>query len=392
MANKLDEKLAIENGSQAMQKIFTYTSDDNYESPSEIKSGKSKFKEIFEYQEICSEELITTNNKDRLVGVNDNFTVMYIMVEFEIEQILFLIKYRKYDGLLIIYPDFNDIGQNSYLIEVDSDSRHLYHYSITNLSNQIQLNESSNVDEIKLISNKVSEISINYGNSLFELAPLDRIVVFIFFEILTASNFGNNNIHIKYNLKLPLGCNVIDGELEGCSHSQIRNMSDNFNIGHCHTIGLILQQSEYNKNIEIKVYYEVVSIDSFNRFKSEGRSYLSIPLSSGIYNKLLNCYRELSSNSYYESIKRFFFNGRYLFNVFEFNGNSTSTKLNRYANYTTTTGDLNVKYQIIVQNYKNNLTSIAQHSKQNHFVAIDDIVKSYYQARNRLEAIAPKII
>lgn len=83
------------------------------------------------------------------------FESMYILAELEQELQLFTIKYRSADGLLLVYPDFNNIDVNPYLKEINLDSRHLYQYSIENLSNELQNDDWLLKTDIDAIANKV---------------------------------------------------------------------------------------------------------------------------------------------------------------------------------------------------------------------------------------------
>lgn len=87
--------------------------------------------------------------KNRYRNVS-NFETMHIMADLDEEVILFTIKWRSADRLLIIYPDFNEINTNPYFIEIDSDSRHMYHYGIKNLSKSVR--NDWQLKELEMIS------------------------------------------------------------------------------------------------------------------------------------------------------------------------------------------------------------------------------------------------
>lgn len=86
----------------------------------------------------------------------NQFECMYIMADLKEEIILFSIKYRSKDGLLLIYPDLNNIDANPYLKEINFDSRNLYQYSMENLSMDYQNQVMQLKTDIELIANKVS--------------------------------------------------------------------------------------------------------------------------------------------------------------------------------------------------------------------------------------------
>lgn len=87
-----------------------------------------------------------------------HFECMHIMADLDEEILLFSIKYRSSDGLLLIYPDFNNIEINPYLKEIDSDSRNLYQYSIENVSTDFRQEQQywSLKRDIESMANKVS--------------------------------------------------------------------------------------------------------------------------------------------------------------------------------------------------------------------------------------------
>lgn len=83
------------------------------------------------------------------------FDVMHIMADLENEVVLATIKYRANDGLLLIYPDFNAIDSDPYFREINSDSRHIYQYSIENLSTDRRHFEWSLKNDMSKLANKV---------------------------------------------------------------------------------------------------------------------------------------------------------------------------------------------------------------------------------------------
>lgn len=84
------------------------------------------------------------------------FECMYIMADLREEILLFTIKYRSNDGLLLIYPDLNNIDANPYLKEMIGDSRHLYQFAMENLSMDCQNEMIQLKSDIELLANKVS--------------------------------------------------------------------------------------------------------------------------------------------------------------------------------------------------------------------------------------------
>lgn len=112
------------------------------------------------------EEAISQHNN----GTSDSNSVcetMYVMADLvaSVETVLFIIRWNAREGLLLVYPDFNVIQSNPYLKEINADSRHMYQYSLENLSNATTVVVATEAvddaddwqlnSELQVISNKV---------------------------------------------------------------------------------------------------------------------------------------------------------------------------------------------------------------------------------------------
>ena len=54
-----------------------------------------------------------------------------------------------------------------------------------------------------------------------------------------------------------------------------------------------------------KVYFHVASQDTWGRYRTEGYTYLDIPIRSGAYDEHLSCWRPYG-NSIFEELRRYF--------------------------------------------------------------------------------------
>lgn len=77
------------------------------------------------------------------------------MADLKEEILLFTIKYRSSDGMLLIYPDLNNIDTNPYLKEIVHDSRNLYQFAMENLSMDCQNEVAQLKNDIEVLANKV---------------------------------------------------------------------------------------------------------------------------------------------------------------------------------------------------------------------------------------------
>lgn len=103
---------------------------------------------------IPEEALMDEIQRSRFKNLNQ-FESMYIMADLKDEINLFSIKYRSSDGLLLIYPDLNNINVNPYLIEINFYSRNLYQFAIENSSMDCHNEITQLKNDIDRMTNRV---------------------------------------------------------------------------------------------------------------------------------------------------------------------------------------------------------------------------------------------
>lgn len=179
-------------------KIFTYTTDDCWQPNNTDVQAKS----------------------DRTSKMVDaNVDRMYIMADLQEETILFTIKWQS-NGLLTVYPDFNDLAKDPYLIEIDADSRHIYQYAIEIVS-QTELKEddgaAAHVDGQLNVMAKVRE-EICFHITGLQFVGWDKI----FSRLLFYSNtFTLNVVRNRPNKQVFVRRNIC---FSPCQHSAVNKM------------------------------------------------------------------------------------------------------------------------------------------------------------------------
>lgn len=103
---------------------------------------------------IPEETAIDEIQRCRFKNLN-RFESMFIMADLKDEIHLFSIKYRSSDGLLLIYPDMNNIDVNPYLKEINFDTRNLYQFAMENLSMDCHNEITQLKNDIDLLTNRV---------------------------------------------------------------------------------------------------------------------------------------------------------------------------------------------------------------------------------------------
>lgn len=199
--------------------------------------------------DLIASKISGEKGKERLFKGIFDFETMYIMADLAVETILFTIRWRSKDGLLIVYPDFNSIAANPYLQEIDSDTKHMFHYALENLSEDYNNDDDHMKKEIAVISH-LKNLSIT-SPSAFHVPPKRCTNIFLFMEIESAECFEYDNIHVRYNIVLPNRCEVLDGLLQGSTHSCRKgHCTERFNVGYCHEL-MILCDTDYQWNGEL---------------------------------------------------------------------------------------------------------------------------------------------
>lgn len=153
-----------------------------------------------------------------------------------------------------------------------------------------------------------------------------------------------------------------------------------------------------NRNIlgTVNIIYEVISIDSWSRERSEGYAVYSIPFLAGRFIEKVDCYRDLGDDTWLNWLERYFIGGRRKLQITDFNGIITDdtgrNTLNRYGNRTQSTGQLTICRNVIVQRNVDEIdASDFECSKSmlqsQRLPTISNILLSYHRAREKLESI-----
>lgn len=146
----------------------------------------------------------------------------------------------------------------------------------------------------------------------------------------------------------------------------------------------------------IKITYEIISIDSWSRERSEGYAVYSVPFTAGRYVEKIDCYRDLGDDTWLNWLERYFIGGRRKIQINDFHGittNDTKMLLNRYGNCTRATGQLSISRNVVIQRNIEQVDGDDFERKpnvrrSNRLPTITSILMAYHRAREKLESIA----
>lgn len=374
--------------------IFTYVNDDSYEPADnfgERDVNVTKLRRNVEdrksVEEEKSSELFVEQSKSIVksrYAVGDEFVKMFIMADLEPTTLLVSIHYRKSDGVFIIYPDFNSLD-NEYLLEIDQNSKQLFGYFVTNLS--VSLNQATQQLAQKQKLDKIQEETSELMRKLnlskdqdFVYPKFCRVVLLM--EIIDGIDFEYDNIHIQFHIKLPKFVKVVEGCLNGSTHSSMKN-GNVWNFGFCHSLVIDFDDEfllSTTKLDWITINFEVISIDpTWERERREGIASTKLQLNGEAESSKqifkVSCYRDLQGGSWLRDfLERFFLGGIHKTTMLDQKQVGIS---NFYGNQTVSTGSLRLKFQRITQ---------VKPSKRNfaNIESIEEVISSYHKAKARL--------
>ena len=374
--------------------IFTYINNDNYQPPDNFgfKDVKmTKLRRKIEASEQNKEKMSSglfispAETVSSRYAIGDEFVKMFIMADLEPTTLLLSeIYYRASDGVFIIFPDFNE-PDNEYLVEIDQNSKQLFAYLVEILS--LGFNDATKKQKEKEKLNKIQEETcelmrkLNISKDPDFVYPKFCRVVFLL-EIIDATEFEHDNLHVQFQVKLPKFVKVIEGNLDSATHSSMKN-GDVWNFGFCHCLVLDVDDEfslSTSKVDAITINFEVISIDPiWERERREGIATLKLPLLGESDKKIfkLTCYRDLQGGSGIKDfLERFFLGG---IHKTQFLDPKQNEIINFYGNKTISTGSLRLKVQKIMQ---------TKMSKRNYanIKTVDDIISSYHKAKAHLQS------
>ncbi|XP_022902728.1 tectonic-like complex member MKS1 [Onthophagus taurus] len=294
--------------------------------------------------------------------IDNKYEVMYIMGDFgeyientwiKHEYILATIKYFPKRRLLTIYPDFNIF--EPYKLTITSDITKIYEYTIENASHFVndRENDLENdiLDKISKYEKKINQLSISND---FLTPPSEKLNYYLFLEIKSGENFEYNNVYVQYFVDLPLNWSCFDqNQLKGTTQACTRrNVDGKFYFGAIFEVILSVDLNLTKKILDTPfIYFEIISKDTFNRFRIEGISYLKLPILPGSYEKRLECLRIRPDNISNE-LRRFFIGDFMSYDDitwFSMPKSHQDVVLNKQGTTTLSSGSIEIKFNIIEQ-------------------------------------------
>lgn len=357
--NEIIRKKQLTKEEKTPGKIFTYTIEDKrdlsrfvLEMPDEARFDNDSSHSKTSANSANSELLSATRHRkygNSLDLTNRGFESYYIMIELHKEMILITINYRKSDGLLVVYPDFNDFKSNPYILEVDADTKQMYHFGLENISvskKPLYVPQSNRFrTNLKALEQTLTQLHLLPSETSLQRA-------FLLFQIVKGKGFEYDNLHVNFNVSIPPTTEAIHESqvLYGSTHSSYKNTkTGTWNFSYCHEITLECTNG-FKFNDFVDLNFKIISIDEWKRERVEGFTMTRIPLRPGFSEiQELDCYRVVS-DSFLDKLRRYFIGDKGFQEDFSVKRALHIESHSRYGMQTVTTGTLTLIVYILMQN------------------------------------------
>uniref|UniRef100_A0A8C3G3F8 MKS transition zone complex subunit 1 n=1 Tax=Cyclopterus lumpus TaxID=8103 RepID=A0A8C3G3F8_CYCLU len=227
--------------------------------------------------------------------VNNAMQTMHIMGDLappgrlgqkENEYLLVTIK-TDGSGTVIVKPDFNK-GKEPYRIVTTGEKRDVWRLTVENVCTTMQPEEKEREQ------NMYKDLYVRhkeYLNSLvgqdFEMPPIGILRYMMNGEIVSAKGFEYDNLYIHFFMELPnsnLPFQSLSGVTQTCRTKTLGKESVAFFSYPFSFEAFYMSEKESEESIPQwpVIYFKVLSLDSWQRFRTEGYGYLLFPAMPGM--------------------------------------------------------------------------------------------------------------
>ncbi|KAM4545816.1 tectonic-like complex member MKS1 isoform 2-T2 [Odontesthes bonariensis] len=261
-------------------------------------------------------------------------------------------------GTIIIKPDFNK-GRDPYRIVTQGEKREVWRLTLENVSTAMKPEEKDreqNMYKDLYVRHK------DYLNSLvgldFEMPPLGILRYLMNGEIVLAKGFEYDNLYIHFYMELPnswssLPFQSLSGVTQTCrtksfGKENVAVFSYPFNFE-----AFYMSEKESEESILQwpVLYFKVLSLDSWQRYRTEGYGYLLFPAMPGKHTVTCHTWRPLQTGTV-SALRRFFIGGSAELEDHSYvriPGTFKGERLSRFGFCTETTGSVTFNLHCIQQ-------------------------------------------
>ncbi|XP_076607555.1 tectonic-like complex member MKS1 isoform X2 [Chaetodon auriga] len=261
-------------------------------------------------------------------------------------------------GTVIIKPDFNK-GKEPYRIVTNGEKREVWRLSVENVSKAMKPEEQEREQ------NMYKDLYVRhkeYLNSLvgqdFEMPPVGILRYLMNGEIVAAKGFEYDNLYIHFFMELPnnwssLPFQSLSGVTQTCrtrtlGQENVAFFSFPFSF---EAFYMCEKESEESVPQWPVLYFKVLSLDSWQRYRTEGYGYLLFPATPGKHTVTCHTWRPLQTGTV-SALRRFFIGGSAELEDLSYvrvPGTFKGERLSRFGFCTETTGSVTFNLHCVQQ-------------------------------------------
>ena len=261
-------------------------------------------------------------------------------------------------GVLTVKPDFNWSGI-AYRLEVEGREvlEYLVEHASPDMDYDTMIKETVLQNEVYARHNQLQQSEV--GDN-FEMPPAGMFRLHVYGEIVSARMFDYDCLYVNYMLDLPPGWTAgedtrLQGITQRCYTAANDNGEDVAHFSFPVEADLFFSINSLDTDKEVlprwpQLLVEVVSVDTWSRYRVEGYGHTVLPSHPGHHSLVIDTWRPVVSKTYAE-MKRFFIGGTPELEDIRYVGN-TDTKagvISKMGFQTQASGKVMVRMNIIHQ-------------------------------------------
>ncbi|XP_061819040.1 tectonic-like complex member MKS1 isoform X1 [Nerophis lumbriciformis] len=255
--------------------------------------------------------------------VNSVMQTMHIMGDLgapgrlgqkENECLLFTVK-TDGTGTIVVKPDFNK-GKEPYRVVTEGTNKEVWRLTVENVSATMK---SEDKEREKHLFKDLLVKHKDFSNSLvgqdFEMPPAGILRYLMNGEIVSAKGFEYDNIYVHYIMELPNNWSSLPMQPHsGVTHTSRTKTSGKDNVAYfCYPFtfeAFYMSEKESGESLPHwpLLYFKVLSLDAWQRCRTEGYGYLLFPDTPGRHTLTCHTWRPLQTGTV-SAMRRFFIGG-----------------------------------------------------------------------------------
>lgn len=343
--------------------------------------------------------------------VNTPMQTMHIMADLgpagklglkENEYVLCTVKADS-NGVLAVKPDFNN-GRGPYRLETEGERREVWRLYLENASVPISAEEKQREQRMyRDLYSRHNDYLISLVGQDFEMPPPGFLRLIVNGEIVSAQGYEYDNLYVHFILELPnnwssVPSQSLSGVTQTCRRRTLGKDSVAFFSYPFSFESFFRKEDESEESLPQwpVLYFRVLSLDFWQRYRTEGYGYMVIPTTPGSHRVTCHTWRPLQTGTVAE-LRRFFIDGApELEDISDVRipGTFKGDRLSRFGFRTQTTGSVTFSLNCILHSRafveanalkKRRQTVLDQLGGHSQKGSVYNVLEAFQRARKRMQ-------